>query len=131
MPKRYILNISLTTLASSLLITRSPVSSLSYPMKRAVFTIPSPRSNFFFKVHLLFSLMLRLSSCAKEASTVIISSPSEESVLILFSSKSTPTPISFSSLVYLRTVVVFLANLEIDFVIIRSIFPALQSAIIL
>lgn len=85
--------------------------------------ITSPLSNFFRMDHLLFSLMLLLSSCAKEARTASIISPSPDRVLMFCSSKKIPTPSSFSSLANCRTVTVFLANLDMDFVIIKSISP--------
>lgn len=61
--------------------------------------------------------------------TISISSPSEESVLMRCSSKTTATPNALSSRTVTKRNTVFRANREMDFVKIRSICPFRASSI--
>ena len=63
-----------------------------------------------------------LSDWAKALMKVIINSVSVSSVLIFSFSKMMPIPIPFNARMYFRLSSVFLANREMDFVRIRSIF---------
>ena len=70
------------------------------------------------------------SCCASAAMMVISTSPLASSVLMFSFSKNTAIFISFSFRVYLRQSTVLRENRLIDFVIIMSMRPASQSAII-
>ena len=72
----------------------------------------------------MFSLMLRLSSCARLLKMVMSISPVPSSVLIPSFSNTTATFFSFSFRIVTSESTVFLANLLTDFVRIMSIFPA-------
>ena len=91
----------------------------------------SPLFIFIFKPFFTLSEIFSTSCCATELNTTKSSSPSIVSVLIFSSSKNIATLFSFNILTYLRVSNVFLANLEIDFVMTISIFPSMQSEIIL
>lgn len=60
-----------------------------------------------------------------------IISPCSVKVLIFSFSKITAIPLSFKRRTYCRISTVFLENRDTDFVIITSIFPSIQSCIIL
>ena len=81
--------------------------------------------------HVTFSDMLLDSSCARELIIVMSSSPLLSRVWIFSFSKNTPIPFSFSLRTVVRVSTVFRAKRETDFVIMRSIFPAKASAIML
>jgi len=81
--------------------------------------------------HVEFSEMDRLSSCANELRIESKTSPLLSRELIFSFSKITPIPKALRSLTKVKQSRVFLANLDIDFVMIISIFLALQSSIIL
>ena len=115
---------------SSLLITRFPDSSCSYPNKYLGLTCVTPLAILFLIPHLTFSLMDFDSSCAIEANIVKIISILVSLVVIFSFSKKTSTPLSLNSLTILKQSIVFLANLDIDFVNIKSILPARASSII-
>ena len=123
-PSRYMRKMRRTISASSGIMVNTPFFTLYPYMHRPV---GMPCSNFFRMRHLQFSDTLRLSSCAKEARTVSISSPSPLIVSIFCSSKYTLTPSRFSSRTVLSSMTVFLAKREMDLHRIRSIFPARQS----
>ena len=110
-------------------MTRSPSSFLVYPMNFVQFTMTLPFSNFLTTPQRMFSLMLRLSSCARLLKMVIRISPVPSSVLIPSFSNTTATFFSFSFRMVTSESTVFLANLLTDFVRIMSIFPARASCI--
>ena len=97
-----------------------------------LFAVPiSPDWNRRLTPHFTFSEMLRLSSCAKDARSESISSPSSESELICSFSNRTSMPRDFKCLTVSRRSTVFLAKRLMDFVRMMLILPASQSASIL
>lgn len=81
-----------------------------------------PSWNLLLIPHLQFSEMFLDSSCTKELNIVKRSSPVASSVLMFSFSKIIPIPKFLSFLEYVRQSCVFLANLEIDLTMTRSIF---------
>ena len=75
--------------------------------------------------------MFSLSCCAIALNIVSISSPAPVVLFRFSSSKRIAIFFSLSILTYFKVSNVFLANLDIDFVNIISIFPDIASAIIL
>ena len=90
----------------------------------------SPLLNRLWMPHFTFSEILRLSSCAKEARSESISSPSSENELMRSFSNRTSTPMDLRWRTVSKRSTVFLANRLIDLVIIMSMLPASQSSII-
>lgn len=118
----------LTICASSWFITSSPFSFKSYPKNRLALMSNSPFWNFLRKLHRWFPLMLCNSSSAKLANTVKTTSPSLDKVWIFCYSKKISIPRVFNSRLISRTLLRFLANLDIDLVWITSICPFLQAS---
>ena len=121
----------LTILACFSLITRFPFLSLSYPKNLVWLTCSLPCSKRRRMPQVEFSEIDRDSSCASELKMDKSTSPLLSSVKMFSFSNITPIPRSLSWRTKLRQSRVFLANREMDFVMIISIFPALQSSIIL
>ena len=87
-----------------------------------------PFSNRFWTAHLAFLERLSTSSCAKEASSVSISSPSSDSELMDSFSNRTSTPSSFRRRTVLSRSTVFRAKRLMDLVSTMSMLPASHAA---
>ena len=115
------------TIAASLGSITSWSSSHRYP-KTLNLPFGIPCSKRFLVAQRTFSLMERLSSWANDARMESISSPSPLMEFIFSFSNLTSIPLALRSLTVFKRSTVFLANLEMDFVRMMSIFPFSQSA---
>ena len=124
-PLRYALNIFCTISACFLSMVKFPFSLL-YPYGRHE-TSYVPFFILLWIDHCIFCEIDTDSSCARPPIIVIISSFEIFAVSRFSFSKNTVIPRSFSSRITVRHSFVFRANREIDFAIMRSILPFLQS----
>ena len=128
-PVRYALNTTLTILASFSTIFQPSAPFLNPYGRQPCLNVP--RLIRLFIPILTFCDNDIDSVCAIELSAVISVSPFINLVLIPSFSKMMSTPIHFNSLIVVIESYVFLANLEMDFVMTKSIFPRRQSSSIL
>src|SRR5690606_41287425 len=108
-----------------------PSSSLSYPRNFVWLMATFPCSNRRLIPQVEFSEIDLLSSWARLERILNNTSPFASNVFMFSFSKITPIPKSFNCLTKFKQSNVFLANLDMDFVMIMSIFLFLQSSIIL